>query len=575
MAYVNQSRHVMLNAQAKTLLENYTDNIGAINKGRHGLYREGRQYSTNENILTVDEFHTNMREAFKSNGYAGFLGYVNEFVGSLRQLINLYNKSSQKDIVRAGKPGGLEPKVSDYNDQTSYDRSFSSAEGFPGDLPSQEDIKSASKERFNIGQVLGQDFGKGSNARRNYLNSSDLSYITRGIGRGILTFTDFVNATSAGNVDAILSRSFSPSFNRPPDPKPRKYDLATLLEQNLLLPAQGKSNADVYRETYLENRGKSNEFKEGTMGGVPIEDIQEPDNSGNKAFSFEDQATYLNSDKMDRGFTNNINVNSDKANPAIVQSNPESFASFIRLAQAGVLEGLIEQAGGNVAEAVAGGESFGHAENQFFPFMFETLNRGGGGDFKQYAFFQAAINQLQESFQPTWSSKSFFGRTEKIHTYTETDRVIDLQFVVFAASMRELQNLYERTVWLAQQTYGSFDIDSENNISRLKSGPLLQVTIGDLFSRAPGFIRNLSYNWDFGGAGGKWELTKGLRTPVILQVSMSYQIIHAALPDRNFDFYWGMQSGIRNGDRPLIPTTSRGTEGQPDEQFIDLMGRIG
>ena len=105
-------------------------------------------------------------------------------------------------------------------------------------------------------------------------------------------------------------------------------------------------------------------------------------------------------------------------------------------------------------------------------------------------------------------------------------------FVIFADSMRQLQNVYERVVWLAQQCYPDYSVDS----SRMLEGPLVAMRVGDLFQQKAGIIRSLSYDWMFMGAGGKWEVTSGIRMPMGCQVTMSYQIIHDYMPTRDMDF---------------------------------------
>jgi len=145
-----------------------------------------------------------------------------------------------------------------------------------------------------------------------------------------------------------------------------------------------------------------------------------------------------------------------------------------------------------------------------------------------------------------------------------TERTLDLSFVIFATEIRRLQNLYERVSWLAQQTYPSYD-----SSSRIKSGPLIKMTIGDMFSGMTGFIRSLSFDWNYLGPGGKWEITQGLRIPMACTVSMNFTVMHDDMPDRNYAFYPGMVRGtegligrrgksaeLPNGG-PLITTAER------------------
>ena len=182
----------------------------------------------------------------------------------------------------------------------------------------------------------------------------------------------------------------------------------------------------------------------------------------------------------------------------------------------------------------------GAGEGQYFPFTFSTVNKKNQR--LQICTLQATMQSLGESFTPTWQSKHFFGRSEQVHTYTFTDRTIDLSFIIFADSMRQLQNVYERVLWLAQQCYP--DYSSEN---RIGGGPIIALRIGDLIQHKAGFIRSLSYDWGFLGSGGKWELTRGTVMPQACSVTMSYQIIHEKIPTRDYNFYGGPAGGLATG----------------------------
>ena len=204
---------------------------------------------------------------------------------------------------------------------------------------------------------------------------------------------------------------------------------------------------------------------------------------------------------------------------------------------------------------------------QYFPFTFSTVNKKNKR--MQICSLQATIQSLSESFTPTWQSKHFFGRSEQIHTYTFTDRTIDLSFAIFADSMRQLQNVYERVLWLAQQCYPDY-----NNKDRIATGPLIAMRVGDLLQHKAGFIRSLSYDWSFLGPGGKWELTSGTVMPQACSVTMSYQIIHEKIPTRDYNFYGGPAGGLSTGvarlqDSPYgPPSLDRETGIEGKERYI-------
>ena len=403
----------------------------------------------------------------------------------------------------------------------------------------------------------------------------------------------------------------SVGFARIPIPFLAPVNLTSLLQQNLIVPPDvhalrnpqkprpaGSVNSpppsipstSTFDQLYLQNksvidvrgtirnsdgdivRSDTPRDPQGTIAGVPIPDLEGAmlnKNGGtyspsdnHKVFRYsEDKANY-SEDRVERGFTNNIagNVQQGGLQPAVENIIPGEDDSL--------------QA------------SLGRADAQQFPFMFETINKKGsarpvtfpnpefneytaaqgqsptvelgGNEYKQYCYFQAALSNISETFSPTWSAKHFFGRSEQIHSYTMTDRAIELSFVIFATEIRRLQNVYERINWLAQQTYASYD-----SSGRQKAGPIIRMTIGDMFGGLHGFIRSLSYDWNYLGPGGKWEISEGLRIPMACSVTMSFQVLHTKMPDRNYAFY---QGPLRSG-KGLNMASTRGATGK--EPFVN------
>jgi hypothetical protein len=341
-------------------------------------------------------------------------------------------------------------------------------------------------------------------------------------------------------------------------------DLATAIEEG----TSSHIDDSTFVKLYLDNRsslhaaGSAEHARTppGTIAGVPVASLQGPlseqkgivadgvnttgkENDNYPVFTFEEDYRRNNTITQDRGFIDNISGQ--------VHGNRSGIAGLMPAVEN---DPRID----SFKDETSFAKSRGRGDEQFFPFMFETVNKKGssrvGTEYKQYAYFQASLQSLNESYAPAWSSKHFFGRTEQIHTYTMTDRTIDLSFVIFATEIRRLQNLYERVSWLAQQAYPSYDRDN-----RIKSGPLIRMTIGDMFSQLTGFIRSLSFDWNYLGPGGKWEITQGLRIPMACTVTMNFTVMHDNMPDRNYAFYPGMLEGGeglmgRRGKSPDLPS---------------------
>lgn len=441
--------------------------------------------------------------------------------------------------------------ISKHNVSNRYDLDFKNTEGYGGQAPTEDEKKQSAKKGFILGQLLGKVENQKPATPDQF--QSFLNFIAKGIRVGRLDFRDFVKAihNPMGYApNALNNRTFDSSFNRPQEPKPMGYSLEQILTQNKLRPRNNPSAQDVFRALYIDNEGQSKKFPQGIIGGVGVHELEEPDQNGRKVFKFANDQERYNLRTQQNGFNANINVANDNNDTAVYQYDQNT--NGVQNAD------VTQEAVSNVL-----------ADRQFFPFLLETINKSP----TQYCFLQATLNQLQESYNPNWSSKLYFGRTEQVYTYTNTDRVLDFSFAIFATSMRELQNVYERVNWLGQQVYPDYEFDNTtNNQNRLKSGPLVRLTIGDMFKRIGGFIRSLSINWDHLGAGGKWELTKGIRMPVSCQVNISFQVIHEKQPTRDHNFYKGLTSGGGGKDgvrvQDLIPLARASENSNVNEHYI-------
>jgi len=478
----------------------------------------------------------------------------------------------------------------------SYDFTYMSQQG-PSyvDPPSASDVQSQAMQGFVLGQIYGgQDPTVQARIRREAQNITRDYFLQSAANAEDDSLKAFYE-TLAGVVGAAdrISQLYVPGWGRPAENYRTRKPLSENLNQNLLLPPPvrdsgitsplsmpGNTNDNgtgppghgltekTFQTLYTRNRaGKHGGvnvvnpiFNNGILGGTAINMLQEPiDRSAamikadptapvpkttKVPFSFvKDDAQYLTYDRKETGFTSNgpnTNAQPSKMDPAV--DDVSTMVGEDRVTQLGLAR-----------------ETVSLGQGQFFPFTFSTINKKNHRDESrhQVCYLQAIINSLGESYTPTWASKHFFGRTEQVHTYTFTDRTLDLSFTIFANEMRQLQNVYERVLWLAQQCYPDFDITG-----RVSEGPLVALRVGDLFQYKAGLIRSLSYDWMF--AGGKWEMTAGMRMPQGVTVTLSYQIIHNTAPSRNTDFYGGPAGGLNAATERYREI---GTEGAPGNAF--------
>ena len=423
-------------------------------------------------------------------------------------------------------------------------------------VPQPDDVRSQGEKGFNVGQVA--PYVDGSTPPEYIFGDKreldidpdptvvkllkkiesfeqQLLRVKPGANRINLIFNIRVNLNTLLEQNLLMPSDLDPEIGGPE----QQEDFATAIEEGRV----SNINDDTFTKLYLSNRSvlhsqvgniEHNRDPQGTIGGRSVADLEGPEYAKNadftanddfKVFKFEEDKERANQYTLQEGFIDNVAGNG-------ISNITKGLSSLLPAVENDndVIEGRQDKTG--LLKTIE------KMDSQAFPFLFETVNKHGsarqGNEYKQFCYLQATLQSLSESYAPSWTSKHFFGRTEQNHTYTMTDRTIDLSFVVFATEIRRLQNIYERITWLAQQTYASYD-----GSLRMKAGPLIRMSLGDMFSHLTGFIRSLSFDWSYLGPGGKWEITQGLRIPMACSVQMNFTVVHDDMPDRNYAFYPG------------------------------------
>ena len=525
--------------------------------------------------------------------------------------------SKGKPVYRSPTPGWWRSKMNESNEYfggsnneyQSYDYKYMSEQGRSYvDPPTKADVQNQSLAGFVLGQTLGQYVDIETRIR------NEAHQITRDYYAEIIADTDDENLKRyyQGLLDKIsphgaagerVSQLYVPGWGRPAENWYSHSPLSELLNQNILLPPslgeydpvgmegyQGNGEGipgfgdteATFKSLYTRNRAgvaggvapANPVFNNGKINGVPINLMQEPlsnrsalygkdwgnampSNEDEIVFSYEkDDAEYLTYRKLQAGY---------RSNGPGVQRNPATIEpAVVDVSNGAVSDESLDRQQGAQASSIRSKKNalqvISWGNGQHFPFTFSTVNKKNHR--LQVCFLQAALQSLSESYTPTWASKHFFGRSEQVHTYTFTDRTVDISFIIYTDEIRQLQNVYERVLWLAQQTYPDYD-----DANRLSQGPIVAFRLGDLFQYKAGIIRSLSYDWMFNG--GKWEVTSGVRMPQGVTVTMSYQIIHDTIPNRDTDFYGGIAGGLNAGT-----SRSRSVAGKAGGNVFDVFNEL-
>lgn len=159
------------------------------------------------------------------------------------------------------------------------------------------------------------------------------------------------------------------------------------------------------------------------------------------------------------------------------------------------------------------------------PFYFVDLRSNN------YCYFNAIITSLGDNFSPSWNKETYFGRSEGLSKYINTDREIPISFSLIAETLKDLVFMYTKIDWLTQAVYPSYKNNDVSNI--MEKSPLLRIRIGDVVKSAgtglAGYITSLNYSYDLEMG---WEIsTEGIKVPRKIDISLSFSVIHDAMPN--------------------------------------------
>ena len=143
------------------------------------------------------------------------------------------------------------------------------------------------------------------------------------------------------------------------------------------------------------------------------------------------------------------------------------------------------------------------------PFYFKDMRDGA------FIFFRAYIEGLTENISPSYAAHNYMGRSEPVYVYERATRDISFTLKLFAQTKKELAAIYEKLNRLTSLCYPEYYRDSGVNYLM-------------------GYIKSLSYTME---QSAPWETEAGKRVPKYIQANMSYQVIHANVPNLETQFY--------------------------------------
>ena len=146
----------------------------------------------------------------------------------------------------------------------------------------------------------------------------------------------------------------------------------------------------------------------------------------------------------------------------------------------------------------------GSKVKDFIKFRIEAVNTDKPSE-SDTMVFRAFLDSMNDTYNSKWNEYNYNGRSEPFFTYSGFNRDISFDFKVAAFSRDDMRPLYRKLNYLVSQTAGEY------KNTRLR-GNFCRLTIGDYFSRIPGFFTNISIKWN---KDYPWEIAmyqKGMGT---------------------------------------------------------------
>jgi len=133
--------------------------------------------------------------------------------------------------------------------------------------------------------------------------------------------------------------------------------------------------------------------------------------------------------------------------------------------------------------------------------------------------FRATVANINESHTPEWTQHSYIGRPYPIHQYIGVSRTLTFDFKVYAMNKNEMGPIWEKLNYLTGMTHPASYVGS--NISDgFMTPPYVELTLGAMFRKIPGYINSLNYTIQ---DGISWDINKEL--PLGVDINISFTII--------------------------------------------------
>ena len=148
--------------------------------------------------------------------------------------------------------------------------------------------------------------------------------------------------------------------------------------------------------------------------------------------------------------------------------------------------------------------------NDFIKFKFYDIEN------KKPIIFRAILSGISDSITPEWSGTRYIGRPDQVYVYQGAERKVSFNFAIYPKTKQEFPVLLEKLNYLVGLCYPGYS-DNDRMIA-----PFMELTLGDMFVKTPGFLDSLAVNVD---DTSTWETDDGLQFPKYITCECSFTYV--------------------------------------------------
>jgi hypothetical protein len=201
----------------------------------------------------------------------------------------------------------------------------------------------------------------------------------------------------------------------------------------------------------------------------------------------------------------------------------------------------------------------------YMPLAFIDLRPMRGGALR-HVYFRALNVKSGENLNPSWDEGNYFGRVDPVVGYQHTVRELQVSFACHAFSPEDLPVIYKKRAWLSSMVYPEVTADS-----LIKSGPVLRMRVGDLYSNSRGGLAGVLRSVSYDDSEQVWELKNGLRVPMGFAVNVTFLVLHEGTPGI-LDGHFTVSRLVRGSSAPGETVDTSPAENDPS-LFSTIMPR--